>query len=49
MEKKQGPEIRDPKLPTINAGQSGNGMEARRSDSPLPQDLPDADARQQVE
>ena len=48
MEKKQGPEIRDPKLPAINAGQSGNGMEARRSDSPLPQDLPDADRKQQL-
>ena len=49
MEKKQGPEIRDPKLPAINAGQSGNGMEARHSDSPLPQDLPDADAKQVFE
>lgn len=49
MEKRPGLEIRDPKLPAINAGRPGNGMETRRSDSPLPQDLPDADAKQVFE
>ena len=46
---KQGLEIRDPKLPAVNAGKPGNAMELRRSDSPLPRDLPDADARQVFE
>ena len=45
---KQGLEIRDPKLPAVNAGNPGNGMERRRSDSPLPRDLPDADAKRQL-
>ncbi len=49
MEKRPGLEIRDPELPAINAGRTGNAMELRRSDSPLPQDLADADARQLVE
>ena len=48
MEKRPRLEIRDPKLPAINAGRPGNGMETRRSDSPLPQDLPDADRKQQL-
>ena len=48
MEKRPGLEIRDPKLPAINADRPGNGMENRRSDSPLPQDLPDADRKQQI-
>ena len=48
MEKRPGLETRDPKLPAINAGRPGNGMETRRSDSPLPQDLPDADRKQQL-
>ena len=39
-------ETRDP---AVNAGPTGNGMEARRRGAPLPRDLPDADARQQVE
>ena len=48
MEKRPGLEIRDPELPAVNAGRTGNGMEARRSDSPLPRDLPDADAARQL-
>ena len=35
--------------PAINAGPTGNGMEARRRGAPLPRDLPDADAQRQVQ
>ena len=48
MKKTEDPglEIRDPKLPAVRAGQTGNIMEARRRGAPLPGDLPDSLARQ---
>ncbi len=42
MEHKPSHELRDPKLPRINAGTTGNGMESRRCSVPLPQSLDDA-------
>ena len=48
MSEKQMPEIRDPKLPTIRAGQSGSEMEVRRRGAPLPKDLADSITRQQL-
>jgi hypothetical protein len=41
----QRPETRDP---AVNAGPTGNGMEARRRGAPLPRDLPDAAAKLQT-
>ena len=43
-----GLEIRDPKLPAVRAGQTGNAMEARRRRAPLPKDLADSITRQQI-
>ena len=48
MEERPGLEIRDPELPAINAGRTGNGMEERRRGAPLPESLPDADRKQQL-
>ena len=39
----------DGRGPAINAGPTGNGMEARRRGAPLPKDLADADAKQVFE
>ena len=48
MEDKETWEIRDPKLPQINAGTPGNGMENRRMGAPLPRDLANAAQQQNL-
>ena len=49
--KKQAPslpyEVRDPKLPVINARDVGNAAEQRRCGAPLPTDLPSSAAQQE--
>ncbi len=48
MDERKGYTLWDPKLPTVNAGSTGNGMEARRCAEPLPADLTDAGAQQNL-